>query len=269
MRGGDLLAGEGGDQVAEQPRAPEATASDDDAVAPGLLHHRQRVGRLPDVAVAEHRDLGNGLFQCRNRFPSRRARVVLLYGPGVQGDGRDSGLGRRPAGVEERNQVVVDADTELAGDRHAVRDRTGHGLTQNLPHQPALDRDGRAATAAGDLGRRAAEVQIDMVDAASVAQAADRLADDRRVAAVDLQAAGVLVRPERGQFLGLGVVVEQRHRHDHLVDVEQPGPEPAAERPERGVRHTGHRRQHDRGGQLERADAQRGHRLSTLPSGRR
>ena len=48
--------GEGVGEVAEQPRPAEAAAAHDDAVAAGLGQHRQRVVRLPDVAVAEHRD---------------------------------------------------------------------------------------------------------------------------------------------------------------------------------------------------------------------
>ena len=44
-------------QVAEQPRPPQAAAADDHAVAAGLAHHAQRVVGLPDVAVAEDRDV--------------------------------------------------------------------------------------------------------------------------------------------------------------------------------------------------------------------
>ena len=65
-------AGEGGGQVAEQPRPAEAPASDDDAGASGLLHHQQRVGRLPDVAVAEHRDVD--VRRERARSPPSRPR---------------------------------------------------------------------------------------------------------------------------------------------------------------------------------------------------
>ena len=54
--GADLLARECRGQVAEQPRAAEAAATDDDAGHAGLLDHAERVGGLPDVAVAEDRD---------------------------------------------------------------------------------------------------------------------------------------------------------------------------------------------------------------------
>ena len=50
-----------------------------------------------------------------------------------------------------------------------------------------------AAALAGDLGSGAAEVDVDVIDAIGVAQQADRLADHHRIAAVDLQAARLLV----------------------------------------------------------------------------
>ena len=43
----------GGDDVAEDPGASLGTASDADAVAAGALQHRQGIGGLEDVAVAE------------------------------------------------------------------------------------------------------------------------------------------------------------------------------------------------------------------------
>src|SRR3954453_613119 len=44
-------AGEGGGQVAEQPRPAEAAAADDRSVAPRLGHHPYGVRRRPHVAV--------------------------------------------------------------------------------------------------------------------------------------------------------------------------------------------------------------------------
>ena len=57
-------------QVAEQPRPAQAAAADDDAGGTGLLDHPQRVGGLPDVAVAEHRDV-DVLDQLARSRPSR------------------------------------------------------------------------------------------------------------------------------------------------------------------------------------------------------
>ena len=80
---------------------------------------------------------------------------------------------------------------------------------------------GGASTLARDLGGRAAEVDVDVVDPVGVAQLADRLAEHHRIAAVDLQAARLLVGAERHHPLGLGVAVHDRRGHDHLVDVDQ------------------------------------------------
>ncbi len=46
-------AAEGAREVAEEPRAAEAAATDDDAVAAGLVHHADGVVGRPDVAVAQ------------------------------------------------------------------------------------------------------------------------------------------------------------------------------------------------------------------------
>ena len=78
-------------EVAEQPRAPEAAAADDDAVAAGLVDHADRVGRRPDVAVAEHRRAGDRLFELGDRGPVGVARVELGRRAGVQRDGGDAG----------------------------------------------------------------------------------------------------------------------------------------------------------------------------------
>ena len=79
------LPGEGGGQVAEEPRPAEAAAADDDAVAAGLGDHPQRVVGLPDVAVAEHRDV-DGLVQPRDGRPVGGAGVELVGGAAVQRD---------------------------------------------------------------------------------------------------------------------------------------------------------------------------------------
>ena len=88
------------------------------------------------------------------------------------------------------------------------------------------------------------------------AHAVDGPAHHHRVGAVDLQAARVLVGPERHHPGRLGVAVDERRRHDHLVDVDEVRPEPAAQGAERRVRHAGHRRQHDRRRRHEVADPQ-------------
>ena len=80
-------------------------------------------------------------------------------------------------------------------------------FAEDGPQQVGLGRHRGAAALAGDLRRRAAEVDVDVVDAIGVAQHADRLAEHHRIAAVDLQAARLLVGAERHHPLGLGVAV--------------------------------------------------------------
>src|SRR5690606_37494276 len=77
--------GEGRSEVGEQPRSPLAAAPDDDAVAPRLLDHRERVLGGPDVAVAEDGNVGHRLLEPGDRLPAGLARVVVRRGARVQG----------------------------------------------------------------------------------------------------------------------------------------------------------------------------------------
>ena len=122
----------------------------------------------------------------------------------------------------------------------------------------AASRRGRTGTAdaaavAGDLADRAAEVQVDVVDAGLGDQPLDRSGHRGRIGAVELDRPGRLVGVEGGQLPALGATLGQAASVDHLADVE-PGPEPAAQAPEGGVGDARHRRQHHRRPHLERTD---------------
>ena len=117
--GPGLAAGEGIGQVAEEPGPAEAAASDDHAVDPGLADHLQRVGGLPDVAVAQHRD-GDVRLQGADRVPVGLAGVRLLCGSAVERNGRAAGFLGDPTGVEEGLMIMVDTDPGLDRDRYAV-----------------------------------------------------------------------------------------------------------------------------------------------------
>ena len=110
---------EGLDQIAEQPRPAEAATTDDDAVATGLAHHRNCVGRLPDVAVAEHWDLRNGGLQLPDRVPIGRSGIVLLGGSGMQRDGYHALVDGDAARLDVGQQRIEEAFAELDRDRHA------------------------------------------------------------------------------------------------------------------------------------------------------
>src|SRR5699024_2104749 len=80
------LPGEAGGAVGEQPGTALAAAAHHDAVAAGLLHHLDRVLGGPDVAVAEHGDVGDELLELGDRLPARLAGVVLDHGAAVRRD---------------------------------------------------------------------------------------------------------------------------------------------------------------------------------------
>jgi hypothetical protein len=84
-QGRHLLAREGGREIAEDPRPAEAAAANHDARCTGLLDHAQGVRRLPDVAVAQHRDL-DVLDEPGDRLPVGPTRVGLADRAPVQGD---------------------------------------------------------------------------------------------------------------------------------------------------------------------------------------
>ena len=156
----------------EQPRPTQAAPSHHHAVGAGLAHHGQRIRRGPDVAVAQHRQR-HRLLEPGHRRPVGPARVELGRGAGVQRDGGRTLVLGHPAGVEVGEQLVVDAQAHLDGDRDrhrppataapmieaSRRGRTGHG---------------GATAVAGHLADRAAEVEVDVVDPALAHQARAR-----------------------------------------------------------------------------------------------
>jgi hypothetical protein len=221
-QGRDLVAGERRGEVAEQPRPTQAPAADHDAVHAGLLHHPQRVAGLPDVTVAEHRDV-DVRDELGDRGPVGLAGVALDRGASVQRDRRDPGLLRDAAGVEEGEVVVVDALAGLHGDRHAVALAGSDRCLEDLAEQGALPGQRRAAALAGHLGYGAAEVEVDVGHAVLGAQDLGRLAYVGRVGAVELDRADVLALVEDQHLPGGGVALDQSAAGDHLADVETGG----------------------------------------------
>ena len=111
-----LATGEGVDEVAEEPRSPEAAPTDHHAVAAGLGEHGEGVVRLPDVAVAEDGDRRDVCLEGRDGIPTGRSAVELLGRAGVERDRHDPLLLGDAAGVEVGEDLVVDAHPELDGD---------------------------------------------------------------------------------------------------------------------------------------------------------
>ena len=251
-----LLAGEGGSQVAEQPRPPQAPAAHDHARGTGLLHHPQRVGGLPDVAVAQHRDV-HGRGQLADGVPVGTTGVRLRHGAAVQRDRSAAALLGDPAGVEVGQVVLVDALAGLHRDRHVIGRRRPDGVLEDVGQQAALPRQRASATLARDLGDGAAEVQVDVGDAVLRAEDLGGLADVDRVGAVELDRARGLQLVEDQHVLGVLVALHQTAAGDHLADVEAGallGAEPAVRR----VRDAGHRREDHRGRHVEGAEGETG-----------
>jgi hypothetical protein len=130
-------------------RAAQAAAADDDAVAAGLGHHAQGVLGGPDVAVAEHRDGGEGLLERRDGGPVGPAGVELLGRAGVQGDGRGALVLRPATGLEVGDVLGVDAEAHLHGHRHGAGGP--HGGADEVAEQHRVGRQGRSPAPAGDL----------------------------------------------------------------------------------------------------------------------
>ena len=158
-------------EVAEQPRPAEAAAADDDAVAAGVRIIRSassasQMSPLPSTGMRAPR------ASARQSPPSapRRRRAARRCGRAARP--RRSLPPRRSGRRRGRSCAVVDADPELERDRHGagVRDRRA----DDRPQQLRLERDRGAAALARHLAHRAAEVHVDVVDAA--------LADESRTA---------------------------------------------------------------------------------------
>ena len=257
-----FLAAEGRSEVAEQPGPPEAAPADHDARAAGLVHHLQGVLCLPDVAVAEHRDV-DLVDQFFDACPVGLSGVGLLDGAAVQRDRGGALLLSDAPSVEEGLVVLVDADARLDGDGHAVfvggADRLTHDRAEPVP----LVRQHPAAALAGHLGDGAAEVEVDVVDGEVADQDPGRVGHHVRVDPVQLHRAGLLPRVEREHVVGLVVADHEAAGGDHLAHV-QPGALLTAQLPVGGVGDAGHRREHD--GQVDddgvgsarRVQAQRG-----------
>src|SRR5262249_57457668 len=104
---------------------------------------------------------------------------------------------------------------------------------------------GSAGSVRGKLGKGKAEIDIEMIDTPFVDKKLDRLGNVVWIRAVQLKTAGRFSRTEVGELKRLVSTFDKRTRVDHFANVEA-GAESLANRSERIVRHTRHRRQHDR-----------------------
>jgi hypothetical protein len=84
--------------------------------------------------------------------------------------------------------------------------------SNQIAKERAFPGDRRATAAPGDLFYRAAEIEIDMVDAALVAQRRDGPAQRAGVDAVELEASWALAVGKAREVEGLGVSLDQPPR---------------------------------------------------------
>ncbi len=219
-------------EVAEEPGPSETTPADDHTRAPGGRHHPGRVHRRPHVAVAEDRDVDR-VDQRGDRVPTGHSGVVLLGRSPVQGDGRDTGIGGDTTGVEVGEVRVVDAHPRLHRDRHVERPGRVHDRGEDGAEQRPLVGQDRTATLAGDLRHRAAEVQVDVLDAVLRADDPGRRGQRRGVDAVELDRPRAFARVESEHRQRLRVSLDDAARRHHLAD------EQTVRRPTRIGRRTG------------------------------
>jgi len=158
-------------------------------------------------------------LQRRNSLPVGLAGVRLLSRSAVQRDGRTAGFLGDPARIEKGLMIMVDADPSLDRDRYAVTCCRFHRSDQDHSEPVALIRQRRTTALSGDLGDRASEVQIDMINAVLVAENFSGLRHDRRVDAVQLDRPDPLPRIELEHRQRLAIPLHETARGDHLADV--------------------------------------------------
>ncbi len=182
-------------EVPEEPRPSLTAAADDDAVAAGARHHLQRVLGGEDVAVAEHRDaVAEVVLEPGDRLPVRGPGVEVGGRAPVEGDRRDPGVAGGLPRVEVGVMVGVDALAHLHRQRDPAPVGFAHRGGDDRREEVLLPRQGRAAALPGDLGHRAAEVEVDVVGAVLLDEHAHGLPDRHRVDAVELDRARGLIR---------------------------------------------------------------------------
>src|SRR5699024_10189418 len=98
-----------------------------------------------------------------DRVPVRGAGVVVGGGAGVQGDRGYAGVLGVPGGVQVGEVVSVDAHPHLDGQWHVGAAGLLSGSGDDGAEQVRRPGQHRSPTLAGDLGHRAAEVQVDVV----------------------------------------------------------------------------------------------------------
>src|SRR6201999_759529 len=136
-------------------------------IAASCLDHRHCVLWCADVAVADDRNL-HGIFDCGDPLPAGLAGVSLLARASVQCDGVESAVFGHLCEFHADDIRVVPPHAELYGEGN--RYRCAHAL-EDLVNRRQIAKQTASAIAIHDALRRAAEIQIDEIEASGLADA--------------------------------------------------------------------------------------------------
>ena len=165
-------------QLADEPRVAERRAAQHHAVDAAGAHLRERIARIAEIAVADHRNVDRA-FERRDVRPIRLAPVELLRGARMQRHGLDAHV------LRALRDVDVDEIRFRPAEPHLHRDGTVDGRDDGAHDRlaPAGVAQTRApALGFRHLGRRTAEIDVDDVGAAFAHQPR-RLRHDLRIVA--------------------------------------------------------------------------------------
>ncbi len=153
--------------LAKDPRVCRCRAPDHDRIATGLGDHRGGVFRRQNVAIADHRD-AHRILHGGDVLPARLAGVPVFPGPRMERDRVQAAVLGQPGELHADNVFVVPPHAELdrKGDRHGGADAFEDDLDQGQVAQQT-----GPAVAGDDALGRAAEVQIDEIEAGILADA--------------------------------------------------------------------------------------------------
>ena len=218
-----------------------------------MLENADRVLRLPDIAVGDHRD-GHSLLHRPNAGPVRLTAVHLGPGPAVDRHGGGPCLLQDSGELHAVAAAHVPAPAELGGHRH--RDGFHHCLHDASGLFRVLHQGGSVAVV-DDLAHGAAHVQVHHIRPGMLQGDLGCLCHADRVTAEDLHCRRVLPGKLLEQGQGLLVVVAQGLGGDELRDGIS-RPQFRADLAEGDVRDPGHGGQGQGGVDGKRADVQGG-----------
>ncbi len=193
-------------------------------------------------------------FSARDPLPARLPAVTLLARARVQRDRGEPAILGHLRQIHVDNFLVAPPGAKLHRERN--RHRRAHRL-EDIADERQVAQQPRAAIALHDLLRRAAEVQIDQVEA-EVLHHARGVGQRRGIAAEELRRDGVLVAIERQVLLGLLVLVaDDAVGRGELGHHQTAAAQIADEAAEDGIGDPGHGREHGRRANLDAADRDR------------